>query len=170
MMIITILVIVFVKKNKIKPALISFASYFAIYLLTFFISFAVDAIYVSPNESKVEEQYLKYHIEYTQKAYNIDEVVETEYKINNSFKASEVSNFSETINNIRIVDMDATLTATDQLQGLRSYYDFKDLDVAVCNVKNKDRAVILGVRELDKSKMDKQTSTYVNDTFRYTHV
>ena len=169
MMIITVLVIVFVKRNMIKPALISFASYFVIYMLTFTISIAVDSIYVSPNESKVEEQYLKYHIEYTQKAYNIDDVVETEYMINNNFKASEVPNFSETINNIRIVDMDATLKATDQLQGLRSYYDFSDLDVAVYNVKNKDRAVILGVRELDKSKMDKQTSTYVNETFRYTH-
>ena len=169
MMVITVLVIVFVKKNKIKPALISFASYFVIYIVTVIIAIAVDTIYVSPNESKVEEKYLKYHIDYTQKAYNIDNVVETEYKINNSFKASDVSNFTETINNIRIVDMDATLAATDQLQGLRSYYDFKDLDVAVYNVKNRERAVILGVRELDKSKMDAQTSTYVNETFRYTH-
>ncbi|MBO5098856.1 MAG: UPF0182 family protein, partial [Clostridia bacterium] len=63
-MIITILVIVFVRKNKIKPALITFASYFAIYILVGAVAFAVDGIYVSPNESKVEEQYINSHIEY----------------------------------------------------------------------------------------------------------
>lgn len=169
MIIITLLVIVFVKKNKIKPALISFASYFAIYLMTGIIAFAVDGIYVSPNESKVEEQYIKNHIEYTKKAYNIDNVTESEYKINNSFKADDINSFNTTIDNIRIVDIDATLTATNQIQGLRSYYDFKDLDIAVYNIKGKEKAVILGVRELDKTKMDGQVSSYINDKFRYTH-
>lgn len=168
-MIITVLVIVFVKKNMIKPALVSFVSYFAIYLLTAVVAFAVDGIYVSPNESKVEEQYIKNHIEYTKKAYNIDEVIESEYKINNSFKAEDVASFSTTIDNIRVIDIDATLTATDQIQGLRSYYDFKDLDIAVYNVQGKEKAVILGVRELDKSRMDNQVSSYVNNKFRYTH-
>lgn len=168
-MIITVLVIVFVKKNKIKPALITFASYFAIYLLTGAVAFAVDGIYVSPNESKVEEQYIKNHIEYTKKAYNIQDVEEREYKINNSFKAEDVASFNTTIDNIRVVDIDATLTATDQIQGLRSYYDFKDLDIAVYNIQGRERAVILGVRELDKKRMDGQASSYINDKFRYTH-
>lgn len=168
-MIITILVIVFVKKNKIKPALITFASYFAIYILVGAVAFAVDGIYVSPNESKVEEQYIKSHIEYTKKAYNIHNVEEREYKINNSFKTDDIASFNTTIDNIRVVDIDATLTATDQIQGLRSYYDFKDLDVAMYNIQGKERAVILGVRELDKQRMDGQASSYINDKFRYTH-
>ncbi len=167
-MIITILVIIFVKKNKIKPAIIAFASYFVIFMLTTVTSFVVDAIYVAPNESKVEEQYIKNHVEYTKKAYNIDDVIETEYKINNSFKTEDIASFATTIDNIRIVDIDATLTATDQIQGLRSYYDFKDLDIAVYNIDGKDRAVILGVRELEKSNMDGKSS-YINEKFRYTH-
>lgn len=169
MLVITGLVIYFVRKRNIKFAAVSFASYFIIYLIAFVTAFVVDAVYVSPNESKVEEKYIKYNIDYTRKAYNIDDVVETEYKINNSYTKDDIVKIEPIAENIRTVDLNATLTATNQLQSLRSYYKFKDLDIAVYNIKGDNKTVILGARELDNANNTEILSSYINKKYKYTH-
>ncbi len=168
MLAIVAFIIVFLFKGKPKAALIAFASYFAVTLGVNIIEIAVDTFYVSPNEVAVEEKYLENNIKYTRMAYGLDDVTEVEYP----YKSNNVSFDSEsdaTIENIRIIDFGATLTATNQLQGIRNYYKFKDLDVGVYNINGKEQAVAIGVREIEKDNIDDSAKNYINEKFRYTH-
>lgn len=130
-------------------------------------TFVLKAFYVSPNEITVESEYIANNIAYTKKAYNIEKIDETEYKydINNTN-----SNYDEdTLNNLRILDYQSTITATNQLQGLRNYYQFKDMDVTLYDINGSKKAVLSGARELDTSNLNDSAHNYINDKFRYTH-
>ncbi len=167
--IIAALIIVFFKRKDLKKALCTFGAYFAIILVAEVAAVATQMFYVSPNEVKVEENYIKNNIKYTRMAYGIDDVLETDYEINNSVDAEQLSYAKSTIDNIRIIGLDETLTATNQLQGLRNYYKFNDLDIGVYDINGSKKAVTVGVREIDKENLDSSARNYINEKFRYTH-
>jgi len=163
------LVIFFLKRNKLKHAVICVASYAALAVLVNLAAVAVDVFYVSPNEIAVESKYIQYNMDYTKKAYGLDDVVETEYRVNSSAAKDDVLSNEDTISNIRVMDFSAALTATNQLQGLRNYYEFKDLDVGVYKINGKETAVAVGAREIQKDNLDSSAKNYINEKFRYTH-
>ncbi len=167
--VITILVILFFKKKQTKNAIITFGSYFVLLLVVEIAAVGAHMFYVSPNEVKVEEKYIENNIKYTRKAYGIDNVLETDYEISNRVDSNPAENANSTIDNIRIIGVSETLTATNQLQGLRNYYKFNDLDIGVYNINGSKRAVAVGVREIDKNNLDSSAKNYINEKFRYTH-
>ncbi len=167
--VVIVLTIVFLKKNKIKHALITVAAYAALAVLVNFAALGVDVFYVSPNEIAVESKYIQYNMDYTRKAYGLDKTVQTEYAVNTSATKENVLSNEDTIENIRVIDFAASLTATNQLQGLRNYYAFNDLDVGVYNINGKEKAVAVGAREIKKDNLDKSAQNYINEKFRYTH-
>lgn len=169
MLVVLVLTVVFVKKGKLKNAVICIGAYALVALLVNVVSLAVDLFYVSPNEIAVESKYIQHNIDYTKKAYGLDNVTETEYSVNTSATKENVLSNEDTIRNIRVMDFGASLTATNQLQGIRNYYEFKDLDVGVYNIDGKEKAVALGAREIQKKNLDKSAQNYINEKFRYTH-
>ena len=169
MVIVLVLTVFFVKKGKLKNAFICIGVYVAIALLINVVSLGVDLFYVSPNEIAVESKYIQYNMDYTKKAYGLDNVTETEYPVNTSATKESVLSNTDTIGNIRVIDFGASLTATNQLQGIRNYYEFKDLDVGVYNIDGKEKAIALGAREIQKNNLDKSAQNYINKKFRYTH-
>ena len=164
-----VLTIIFFKKKDLKKAGCTIASYFVIMLLVEIVSAATQMFYVSPNEVKVEETYITNNMKYTSKAYGIDEVLEADYEISNTADMNQMKSARSTIENIRITDINETLVATNQLQGLRNYYKFNDLDVGVYDINGSKKAVTVGVRELDNENLDSSAKNYINETFRYTH-
>ena len=156
-------------KKELKKAGYTIASYFVIMLLVEIVSAATQMFYVSPNEVKVEETYITNNMKYTSKAYGIDNVLEADYEISNTADMNQMKSARSTIENIRITDINETLVATNQLQGLRNYYKFNDLDIGVYNINGSKKAVTVGVRELDNENLDSSAKNYINETFRYTH-
>ncbi len=169
MVIILVLVVIFIKKGKLKNAFICIGAYALVAILVNVAALAVDLFYVSPNEIAVESKYIQYNMDYTKRAYGLENVTETEYPVNTSATKESVLSNTDTIRNIRVIDFGASLTATNQLQGIRNYYEFKDLDVGVYNIDGKSKAVALGAREIQKKNLDKSAQNYINEKFRYTH-
>lgn len=169
MLIITALVIYFLKKNMIKPAAITFASYFAVYICVWLISGVINTVYVSPNESKVEERYISNNIEYTKRAYKIDSVRESDYKIKNVFSSEETDGMRKSAEKIKTLDTESAISATNQLQGLRNYYIFRDLDVGVYNISGENSLYFIGAREINTDNLEESANNYVNEKYRYTH-
>ncbi len=167
MIIIAIFGIIFFIKKSYKKVFFAIASFFLIVILVNAISAVVNAFYVMPNEVSVENNYIKNNIAFTKFGYNLNSVIETEYKYNVSSAPSEYD--IETLENLRIVDYSSTITATNQLQGLRNYYEFKDMDIGIYNVGGIKKAVLLGARELETSNLDESAQNYINKKFRYTH-
>ena len=167
--VVLVLTVIFLRKGKIKNAAIVIGAYALVALIINVAALAVNLFYVSPNEIAVESKYIKYNIDYTKKAYGLDNVIETEYPVNTSATKESVLSNTDTIANIRVMDFGASLTSTNQLQGIRNYYEFKDLDVGVYNINGKEKAVALGAREIQKNNLDKSAQNYLNKKFRYTH-
>ena len=169
MVVALVITIIFVARGELKKGIVCIAVYALLSVFVNIVSFAVDLLYVSPNEIAVESKYIQYNIDYTKKAYGLDKVTEAEYPVNTSATKETVLSNTDTIENIRVIDFGASLTATNQLQGIRNYYEFKDLDVGVYNIDGQYKAVAIGAREIQKKNLDKSAQNYINEKFRYTH-
>src|SRR2546430_17513144 len=74
-----------------------------------------------------------------------------------------------TIENVRLWDSRPLLSAYQQLQGLRPYYVFGDVDIDRYRLAGVQRQVMLAARELDPTRL---TPLFFNDTATpeiYTH-
>ncbi|WP_036480443.1 UPF0182 family protein [Myxosarcina sp. GI1] len=123
---------------------------------------------VEPNELAKELPYIKHNIAYTRSAYNLDRIEDNDYQVSNTANSIQPQNRA-TIDNIRLWDYRALLSTYRQLQEIRFYYRFKDVDVDRYTIDNNYRQVMLSPREFDYSKVPQTARTWVNQRLKYTH-
>ena len=75
----------------------------------------------------------------------------------------------DTIDNIRLWDWRALQSTLRQIQEIRTYYDFPDIDVDRYMIGGKSQAVMLAARELSLSKLPAGSQNWVNERLIYTH-
>ncbi len=121
---------------------------------------------VSPDEINKESQYLERNIQYTQLAYQLDDVDVKAFAADNTLTASDINDNVETINNIRINDFDPAQQFYNQTQSIRQYYTFNDVDVDRYMINGKYTQTFLTAREIDENKID---SSWLNRHLKYTH-
>ncbi|MDR1068710.1 MAG: UPF0182 family protein [Clostridiales Family XIII bacterium] len=126
----------------------------------------VQNFIVVPDERNKEEQYLKHNIEYTQSAYDLQDVDIKDFPANNDLTSEQVQANMDTIRNIRINDYDPAKTFYNSTQNIRQYYMFNDVDVDRYMVNGAYTQTFLAAREIDET----QTSpTWINQHLIYTH-
>ena len=121
---------------------------------------------VSPDEINKESQYLERNIQYTQYAYQLDDVDIKAFAADNKLTASDINANVETINNIRINDFDPAQQFYNQTQSIRQYYTFHDVDVDRYMINGKYTQTFLSAREIDENKID---TSWLNRHLKYTH-
>ncbi|KPU27556.1 hypothetical protein TR13x_05615 [Caloranaerobacter sp. TR13] len=124
---------------------------------------------VEPNEISKEEKYFTYNIEYTQKAYGLENVKEMNFNVEQNLTRDDLINNKETIKNIRINDYRPINQVYNQLQGIRQYYRFNDIDIDRYYINGEYTQVFLAARELDQEKLSNQAKTWINQHLKYTH-
>jgi len=129
----------------------------------------VQAWRVRPAELAVERPYITYNIESTLKAYGLDNVEETRFPITGTLTMADIAENQGTIDNIRLWDHRPLRSTYGQLQYLRYYYSFLDIDVDRYTLDDDYREVELSVRELDVDKLRDEAQTWVNRHLIYTH-
>lgn len=129
-------------------------------------AYVVQGFIVSPDEINKEDKYLERNIEYTQYAYQLDDVTVKNFAADNKLTSSDIVENTETINNIRINDYQPVNTFYNQTQSIRQYYKFNDTDVDRYMVNGKYTQTYLSVREIDKEKIN---DTWLNRHLKYTH-
>ena len=129
-------------------------------------AYVVQGFIVSPDEINKEDKYLERNIEYTQYAYQLDDVTIKNFAANNKLTSGDIVENAETINNIRINDYQPVNTFYNQTQSIRQYYKFNDTDVDRYMVNGKYTQTYLSVREIDKEKIN---DTWLNRHLKYTH-
>lgn len=130
-------------------------------------SAAVQNFIVEPDEITKEERYLEHNINYTQKSYNLNAVKEKEFPVDQKLTKEDLLKNEETVQNIRINDYRPIKQVYNQLQGIRLYYRFNDIDIDRYNINGKYTQVFLSARELDQEKL--KTKTWINEHLKYTH-
>ncbi len=129
----------------------------------------VQQFRVAPNEIAAEEPYIKRNIAMTRKAFGLDEIEVRAFPAAESLTATDVAANADTLSNVRLWDPGIARQSYQQLQGIRPYYDFADVDVDRYVIDGKLRQVLVSVRELDTSRLAEQAKTWVNQHLVYTH-
>jgi len=157
----------FLLRGQFKRLLVCAACYPAAWVLIGAISICVQNFAVFPNEAAMERPYIRHNIDATLQAYNLTDTQDLEYPLSDTLDPESIS--QDTLDNIRIADYQATLTAYNQLQGIRSYYQFKDVDVIPYQTTDgKRKSAFISVREMQPATSTSKM-TYVNEKMRFTH-
>jgi len=129
----------------------------------------IQAYVVEPNEIVKESPYIANNINYTLHGYGLDKVREKEYPLEYNLTAEDLSNNSMTVNNIRLWDWRPLMKTYGQLQEIRLYYTFKDIDVDRYNLQGKTQQVMISARELSQNQLQPRAKTWLNEHLVYTH-
>jgi len=124
---------------------------------------------VSPNEIAAEGPYIRENIKATRFAFGVADVIPTAFPLEGELTAVDVKANATTVDNVRLWDPRPLLDAYGQLQELRPYYTFHDVDVDRYTIDGTYRQVTLSGREFDPSKLDARARTWVNEHLTYTH-
>jgi uncharacterized membrane protein (UPF0182 family) len=129
----------------------------------------IQKFIVKPNELTKESAYIAYNIDYTRKAYNLNKIKEVDFEVNDQLGVRDLKQNDVTIQNIRIWDERPLLQTYRQIQAIRLYYDFNNVDVDRYLVNSQYRQIMLAARELVVNKLPPQANTWVNRHLTYTH-
>ncbi|MFZ2812536.1 MAG: UPF0182 family protein, partial [Thermovirgaceae bacterium] len=127
----------------------------------------VQKYVVEPNEFAKEKSFIEFNIRGTLEAYGLDDQEIIDFLPEDAVSAEDIRNEPDTIRNIRLWDYRPILRAFKQLQEIRTYYDFPDVDVARYTFNGSYRQVMLAARELDHGQL--QNQTWVNQHLEFTH-
>src|SRR5712671_2073363 len=129
----------------------------------------VSSFIVKPNELVREQPYIAHNIALTRQAYGLDRVSQHEFPAESGVDAVDLANNRATIENIRLWDWRALQDTLRQIQEIRTYYDFPDIDIDRYVVDGSVRQMMLATRELSIEKLPESSRNWINEKLIYTH-
>jgi hypothetical protein len=124
---------------------------------------------VKPNELVREQPYIANNIKMTRQAFGLDKFQQREFPAETTVGATDPANNQATLQNIRLWDWHALQDTLRQIQEIRTYYDFPDIDIDRYEIDGKTREVMLAARELNVDKLPESSRNWINDKLIYTH-
>jgi len=128
----------------------------------------VQRFQVTPNEYALEEPYIANNIRMTRLAFGLDGWTERQYDGSAELTTTAIADNSESFADARLWDYRPLQATLDQLQTVRQYYNFSDVDVDRYMIDGKQRLVMLSARELNPQRA-LQSATWVNRRIAFTH-
>jgi len=170
MAICAILLIISITKKKWQVLLYAIFVYFAS-LIAFSVLYPiiVQKFIVEPNEQAKELPYISNNIYFTRRAYDLEKIEEKNFVLDDKLDISGIEKNNPTIKNIMLWDYRPLLTTFKQLQVIRTYYNFNDLDIDRYVVNNEYRQIMISAREIDLNKLSSDAQTWVNKELIFTH-
>ncbi|HWF85278.1 MAG TPA: UPF0182 family protein [Vicinamibacterales bacterium] len=147
---------------SVVPAVVSYA-------LVGIFGWYVSSFIVKPNELVREQPYIAHNIELTRAAYALDRVAQHPFPADTGVAAADVANNQSTLQNIRLWDWRALQDTLRQIQEIRTYYDFPDIDIDRYQLDGVTREVMLAVRELNVDRLPESSRNWINEKLIYTH-
>ncbi len=129
----------------------------------------VQRLQVVPNELEKETPYIANNIQMTRLGFGLDKVQEQFFAAKDFPTPEEIRQDDVTIKNIRLWDHRPLKDTLNQIQSIRLYYEFNDVDIDRYTIDGQYRQVMLSARELVKEKLAVAAQTWVNQKLQYTH-
>jgi uncharacterized membrane protein (UPF0182 family) len=146
----------------------------AVWLVVAFVGGSVypnllQRITVEPNELAREREFIEHSIQFTRAAFGLDKIVEADFAVAEETAPLNLAANESTIQNIRLWDYRPLMRTYGQLQEIRLYYAFNDVDVDRYQVGDQYREVTLAAREIAQNELPDTAQTWVNRHLVYTH-
>ncbi len=128
----------------------------------------IQRLTVDPNQQAQEQPYIANNIAMTRLAYNLNGWTSQPYDGSAPLTAAAVDKDASTFGNARLWDPRPLKTALEQIQTVRQYYQFVDVDTDRYTVGGETRQVMLSAREL-APELNPQGGSWVNQRIVFTH-
>jgi uncharacterized membrane protein (UPF0182 family) len=122
---------------------------------------------VAPNEAAAERPFIERNIKFTRLAYGLDKIETKEFPAEDQLTPADLKRHETTIANIRLWDHRPLLATYAQLQEIRPYYKFVDVDNDRYVIDGTYRQVMLSARELSHQHL--QSRNWINEHLTFTH-
>lgn len=129
----------------------------------------VSIFLVKPNELVRERPYIANNITMTREAFGLDRFVQRVFPAETTVGAADPANNQATLQNIRLWDWHALQDTLRQIQEIRTYYDFPDIDIDRYTIDGRMQEVMLAARELNVEKLPESSRNWINEKLIYTH-
>jgi uncharacterized membrane protein (UPF0182 family) len=139
------------------------------YLAVQVIGWYVGSFIVKPNELVRERPYIAYNIEMTRQAYGLDRSRSASFPRRRRSSAADPANNQATLRTSGCGIGSALQDTLRQIQEIRTYYDFPDIDIDRYEIDGTMREVMLAARELNVDKLPGSSRNWINDKLIYTH-
>jgi len=157
-------------RARLRPLLVAVALPMAVYLVAaILIPAYVTNFIVKPNELGREAPYIEHNIEWTRRAFGLDHIEPRDFDAETSDAGFNLAANRATLDNIRLWDWRALQDTLRQIQEIRTYYDFPDVDVDRYRVGGQMRQMMLAAREIDINKLPPSSRNWINERLIYTH-
>jgi uncharacterized membrane protein (UPF0182 family) len=157
-------------QKRLRLLLVAIAIPVAIYVVGAVIVPAyVTSFVVKPNELGREAPYIEHNIKWTRSAFGLDGIEQREFDAENSVEALHLETNRPTLDNLRLWDWKALQDTLRQIQEIRTYYDFPDVDVDRYRIGGQERQMMLAAREIDVEKLPESSRNWINEKLIYTH-
>jgi hypothetical protein len=133
------------------------------------IAWYVNSFIVKPNQLDRERPYIAWNIASTRQAWDLDRVAQQEFPAETTPDAADPAANQVTLKNIRLWDWRALQDTLRQIQEIRTYYDFPDIDIDRYTLNGDLREVMLAARELNIDKLPDSSRNWINEKLIYTH-
>jgi hypothetical protein len=124
---------------------------------------------VEPDEFNMEKPYIEYNIDFTLRAYDLQSIKEVEFPARYDLTSEDIQRNNLTIDNIRLWDWQPLLRTYKQVQVIRTYYEFNDVDIDRYDINGDYRQVMISPREFNLDALEERSRTWVNEHLFYTH-
>jgi hypothetical protein len=141
----------------------------ACYLIVAVVRWYVSGFIVAPNQLVRERPFIAHNIEMTRRAYALDRIEMHAFPADTGIEALEPANNQATLENIRLWDWRALQDTLRQIQEIRTYYDFPDIDIDRYQIGGSVRQMMLATRELNVEKLPQSSRNWINEKLIYTH-
>ena len=139
------------------------------YIVVQAVAWYVSSFIVKPNELVREKPYIVYNTDLTRQAYGLNRVAQREFPAETTVDAADPADNQATLQNIRLWDWHALQDTLRQIQEIRTYYDFPDIDIDRYEIDGANREVMLAARELNVDKLPESSRNWINEKLIYTH-
>jgi uncharacterized protein len=129
----------------------------------------VNEYIVKPNASSRESRFIQYNIASTLSAFNLNNVEIREIAPERVPMELDTPKTQGLFRSIPVWDGELLNDVYEQLQELRTYYDFSPVDVSHYNVRGNNQQVFLAARELNTSELPQGARNWINQHLTYTH-
>lgn len=143
-----------------------FGSALVLYLL---IPSLFQRLYVKPSELELETPYIARNIAATRQAYDLQQIAVKPFPVEERLSLAALEANRATVDNIRLWDWQPLMDTYAQLQEIRTYYKFLDMDIDRYRLGGAYQQVLLSARELEPSLLPSNAQTWVNLHVLFTH-
>lgn len=161
----SVISIYFIFKNKYKPIIGFAVIVVGTIILEPIVGQLTQSFLVKSNELEFETKYINYNIDATRKAFNINNIEEKQFQSKYNLDSKQIDQNKDIIENLRVNSVSPVLSFYNQVQSMKNYYNFNDIDTDRYSINGKKSQVFVAVRELQ----NKNITSWQNRHLIYTH-